>query len=151
MNDLGNTRLRSDDVRVIEFIDLKLASDQFNMNVGTEVLFVEEASSGLSVSSNRVTLKANVFYVITAGFRLNGPASGSSMGLVIRDYTNSVNLGRDCFLISTDNPTDDGQQPTLFFVVKPTTDIDVGFRVTTVNPANQGVFAGNTYAVIHSI
>lgn len=133
------------------FINLKLASGQFNMNADTVVLFVEDTSDGLSVSSNKVTLKAGVTYVITASFRLNGNQLGSAMDLVIRDFTNNINLGRQCQLISMDNATNDGSQDSLFFVIKPTTNIDVGFRVFSVNFANQGVFQDQTYAAIFSI
>ena len=146
---MGKTRLKTSQVPT--FINLKLDVDQFNMNANTEVAFVEDTASGLSVSSNRVTLKADKPYAITSNFRLNGIQSASSMGIIIRDFTNSVNLGRENFLISLDNPTDDGSQGSLFFVIKPTIDIDVGFRVTSVNFANQGLFASQTYATIFSI
>ena len=135
----------------IEFINLKLASDQFNLNADTVVLFVEDTSDGLSVSSNKVTLKAGVTYAIAANFRLNGATSGSSLHITLRDFTNNVNLGRTNNLISLDNPTDDGAHGALFFIIKPTTDIDVGFRATFVNPANQGIFAAESYATILSI
>ena len=146
---MGVTRLKTDDDS--KFINLKLAAEQFNMNADTEVLFVEDTSSGLSVSSNRVTLKANKTYVITANFRLNGALSGSSMHIVIHDFTNNVNLGRTNNLISLDSPTDEGAEGSLFFVIKPTTDIDVGFRTTFVNPANQGIFKEESHAAIFSI
>ena len=147
MINLGATRLKT----VKEFINLKLSADQFNLNADTVVAFVEDTSDGLSVSSNKVTLKAGVTYAIAANFRLNGAASGSSMHITIRDFTNNVNLGRTNNLISLDNPTDDGAEGTLFFIIKPTTDIDVGFRATFVNPANQGIFKEECYATILSI
>ena len=140
-----------DIVKSPTFINLKLASDQFNLNANTVVLFVEDTSDGLSVSSNKVTLEAEVTYVITANFRLNGVASGSSMHITIRDFTNNVNLGRTNNLISLDNPTDDGAHGALFFIIKPTIDIEVGFRATFVNPANQGIFKEECYAAIFSI
>ena len=121
------------------------------MNADTVVAFVEDTSDGLSVSSNKVTLKTGVTYVIAAGFRLNGIQAGSAMDLVIRDFTNNVNLGRQCQLISMDNGTDDGEQSALFFIFKPATDIDIGFRVVSVNFANQGLFVAQTYAAIYTI
>lgn len=133
------------------FINLKLASNQFNINANTEVAFVEESSDGLSVSANRVTLKAGVTYVLQASLRHNGTASSTSANYSWKDYTNNVNLGKELHILSTNFTTDDGSQTKAMLVIKPTTDIDVGVICTSVNTINQGLFADTSQASIYSI
>lgn len=147
---MGKTRIRPK-VEETEFINLKLAGDQFNINANTEVEFVEESSSGLSVSSNRVTLKAGVTYVLSASLRHNGNAASTSANYTWRDYTNSVNLGKEMHILSSNFVTDDGSQTNATFVLKPATDISVGVRCVLVNAANQGIFVDTTQASIYSI
>ena len=144
---MGATRLKT----VKAFINLKLASDQININANSEVTFVEESADGLSVSSNRVTLKAGTTYVLSCDLRHVGSATSTSGTYIWRDYTNSVNLGIGLLVNSQDDPTDDGVQPAAVVIVKPTTDIDVGVRCTFVNAANQKLAADATQASIYSI
>lgn len=142
---MGKTRIRP----TVEFINLKLASTQTGININTEVLFVEESANGLSVVSNRVTLKAGRTYVLSANLRLDGITASSAASFTWRDYTNSVDLGKLARLHSSDNTSDDGQQPGCSIVIKPTTDIDVGVRCTEAT--NQGLHADASQATIHSI
>ncbi len=146
---VGGTRLKTSQLPTL--INLKLARDQLNINTNTVVAFVLKSASGLSVASNRVTLKATNTYVLFATMRHNGSAANTAANYSWRDFTNAVNLGIGSQVSSQDSLTDDGASPSMIIVIKPSTDIDVGVRCTGVSVANQGLFPDATQASIHSI
>ena len=148
---MGKTRIRPLSEGVVEFINLKLSGGQFNINANDQVAFVEESSSGLSVVSNRVTLKAGVTYVLSATMRHDGSVSNTAANYQWRDQTNSVNLGVGCQVSSQDATTDDGASPSTTVVIKPTTDIDVAVICTGVSAANQHLNPDATQASIYSL
>ena len=148
---MGATRIKSKSHGITQFINLHLTSDQTNINADTEVAFILESSNGLSVTSNRVTLKDNITYILITALRHAGSQASTSGRYIWRDYTNGVNLGIGLLVNSQNDTTNDGVQPIATTIIKPSTDIDVGVRCTFVNVTNQSLASDSTQASIHSI
>ena len=135
-----------------EFINLELTANQTGINPGTEVAFVLGSASGLSVTASRVTLTAGKTYVLWASLMHNGTVTSSNAQYSWRDYTNAVNLGKTSLPVSTDFPgVANSSVSSMSFVIKPTTDIDVGIMCIGVFPAGQGLSSARTQATIHTI
>jgi len=133
------------------FINMSLPSDQSNINADTIINFTELSSNGLSISSNKVLLTAGITYSLFCNLRLGLTGSPALSTYYWKNFTDEVNIGKGCVLLSISTTTNDSNSSVMSYVIKPETDILVGVVCSYVSVDNQKLSDGSTQASIYEL
>jgi len=118
---------------------LTLSADQTtSLSAGNPVAF-DVVEGDLVLSSNRVTLKANTKYKLSAKIRIGG--NSSTLDYSWYNVTDSTRIGQYGRTFSSNNNSTDASFPMAEAVVTPTTDIEVEVRILVASNVSSIYYA----------